>query len=69
MAIGAIMKNKNIIQLPRYDLDKNKNFENKNELLSDIISKAHYHIRIKNRKNRLIDLDYFKAFTEILYKQ
>ena len=62
------MKNKNIIQLPRYDLDKNINFKNKDELLSDIISKEHYHIRIKNPKNRLIDIDLFKTFTEILYK-
>ncbi len=69
VAIGDLMKNKNIIQLPRYDLIKNINFENKKELLSDIISKEHYHIRIKNRKDRLIDLDLVKNFTEILYNQ
>lgn len=67
VAIGNLMKNKKIISLPRYDLDKNINFENKKDLLNNIISNNHYHIRIKNPKNRLIDLDYFKTFTKILY--
>ena len=67
VAIGDLMKDKKRIILNRYDLDKNINYDNKNELLKYIISNNHYHIRIKNPQNRLIDLEYFKTFTEILY--
>ena len=67
VAIGDLMKDKKRIILNRYDLDKNINYDNKNELLKSIISNNDYHIRIKNPQNRLIDLEYFKSFTEILY--
>ena len=66
VAIGDLMRDKNKTGLNRYDLVNNINYDNKNELLKYILSNNHYHIRIKN-KNRLIDLEYMKIFTEILY--
>ena len=67
VAVGDLMKNKPHILLKRFDLDKNKNIENKQQLLNDIINHNHYHIRIKNPIDRLIDLEYFNIFTKILY--
>jgi len=67
VAIGDLMRDKKRTILNRYDLDKNINYDNKNELLNTIISNNYYHIRIKNPNERFIDLDYFKIFTEILY--
>lgn len=68
ISIGFLMKEKKKTKLNRYDLVNNINHNNKKELLNYIITNNHYHIRIKNSKNRLIDLEYFKEFTEILYK-
>ena len=68
VSIGYLMKEKKKTKLNRYDLVNDINYDNKKELLNILISNDHYHIRIKNSKNRLIDLEYFKEFTEILYK-
>lgn len=67
VSIGYLMKDKKKTKLNRYQLVNNINYDNKKELLNYIITNNDYHIRIKNR-NRLIDLEYFKEFTEILYK-
>lgn len=56
------------IKLHRFDLTNNLLSKDKKQLLEDIIKNNHYHIRIKNEKNRmLIDMDYMNAFTNQLY--
>jgi len=67
VSIGYLMKEKKKTKLNRYGLVNNINYYNKKKLLNYIITNNGYHIRIKN-SNRLIDLEYFKEFTEILYK-
>ena len=56
------------IKLHRFDLTNDLLSKDKKQLLEDIIKNNHYHIRIKNEKNRmLIDMDYMNAFTNQLY--
>ena len=64
VSIGNFLYKKNIklIKLNRFDILRNKRY-----LFKNIINN-HYHIRIKNIKNRNNDLIYFKHLTNILYK-
>ena len=57
--------------LPRFNITDNKSIKNnqKQILLQNIIKNNNYHIRIKNTKNRMIDIDYIKYFTNQLYKK
>tara|TARA_B100000401_G_scaffold438442_1_gene387169 strand:+ start:12988 stop:13710 length:723 start_codon:yes stop_codon:yes gene_type:complete len=52
----------------RHCINKDINIKNKEALLKDIIDKGIYHIRIKNCKNRQLDVDYMTEFTNFLYK-
>ena len=54
--------------MPRYDLIANINVENKKQLIQQIVNSNHYHIRIKNGRNRNLDIEYFKSFYDLLYK-
>jgi len=67
VAISRILKNVPRTKLPRFDLVYDIDIRDKYKLLKDIIHKGMYHIRIKNSKNRQLDIDYVKSFTKILY--
>jgi len=74
VSIGMLLSTNKSIKfkpLPRFNITDNKSIKNnqKQILLQNIIKNNHYHIRIKNPKNRLIDLDYMKYFTNHLYKK
>lgn len=64
VCIGEILQNKKKIHLTRYDIDKDKNIDDKLNLLEEIRNKNFYHIRIKNI-NRNLDIEYFKEFVKI----
>lgn len=64
---SIILKDVPRTKMSRFDLVHNKNIKDKNKLLRDIIQKGIFHIRIKNKKNRQLDIDYVKCFTNILY--
>jgi hypothetical protein len=67
VSIGKILGEKKKILLKRYDITNDINVIDKEKLLNNIILDGHYHIRIKNVKNRNLDVDYMKSFTKILY--
>jgi len=73
VSIGMLLSINKLIKfkpLPRFNIINNQKRTNnqKQILLQNIIKNNHYHIRIKNPKDRLIDIDYMKFFTEKLYK-
>lgn len=68
VAISNILKQYEKKNMPRYDLIANINVENKKQLIQQIVNSNHYHIRIKNGRNRNLDIEYFKSFYDLLYK-
>lgn len=68
VAISILLKQYDKKYMPRYDITTNKDIENKKLLIYQIINDNHYHIRIKNERNRNLDIKYFKCFYDILYK-
>jgi hypothetical protein len=67
VVIGGLMASRNKKYSPRYNIINNENIEDKRELLENIISSGHYHIRIKNQQDRNLDIEYMTEFTNILY--
>ena len=68
LAISILLIDKNKICLDRFDIINDINIDDKYKYLHDIISQNHYHIRIKNERDRSLDMVYMKEFTDILYK-
>lgn len=68
VAISMVLKQYDKKCMPRYALTSNKDIENKELLIHQIIKNNHYHIRIKNARNRNLDIEYFKCFYDVLYK-
>lgn len=68
VAIGLLLQDKLFTRLNRYDIINNINIIDKNTLLDTIIKEDYYHIRIKNEKNRNLDIEYMIDFTKKLYK-
>ena len=65
VVISIVLKDVPRTNMPRFNL--NKNIKDKSICLRDIIQKGMYQIRIKNSKNRQLDIDYVKYFTNTLY--
>ena len=68
VSIGLLFKDSSLKACPRFDIINNVNISNKKKLLQNIISKDMYHIRIKNSKDRNLDILYIREFTDYLYK-
>ena len=68
VSIGLLFKDSSLKPCPRVDIINNVNISNKKKLLQNIISKDMYHIRIKNSKDRNLDILYIREFTDYLYK-
>lgn len=67
VAISRILKYVPRTKLPRFDLVNDIDIKDKDKLLIYISQKGMYHIRIKNSKNRQLDIDYVQSFTKNLY--
>jgi len=67
VAVCKLMENRIFTSLPRYSIEDNVNIIDKEELLAKIIQDNHYHIRIKNTKDRYLDIEYIRAFANMLY--
>lgn len=66
LAVGMIL-GKYAFPLKRFDLTSYIEFNKKRRILKKAINDGHFHIRIKNRRNRKTDLNYMRMFTHILY--
>lgn len=67
VSLGILMQNKKKTPMRRYDIIKNIDNRNKVSLIQNIKLSGHYHIRIKNQKNRNLDVIYMQEFTNFLY--
>jgi hypothetical protein len=67
VAIGKLLFKIKKCKIPRFDIINNIDNPNKIELLYNIIKNNHYHIRIKNVNNRLLDVKYLSEFSSLLY--
>ena len=68
VAIGLLFNDSTLKACPRFDIIHNVNISNKKIMLQNIINKGMYHIRIKNSKDRNLDILYIREFTDYLYK-
>ena len=68
VAISIVLKQYDRKCMPRYPITSDKDIENKELLIHQIIKNNHYHIRIKNERNRNLYIKYFKCFYDLLYK-
>lgn len=67
VAIGLLFSKTDMTPLNRVDLVYNRDYADKNLLLNNIIDLNHYHIRLKNKNNESLDIQYATAFTKMLY--
>ena len=67
VAIGKLMEDKKKTSLDRFDITNDINNYTYLQDIQDIISQNHYHIRIKNERDKNMDIVYMKEFTDILY--
>ena len=61
------MEDKKKTSLDRFDITNDINNYTYLQDIQDIISQNHYHIRIKNERDKNMDIVYMKEFTDILY--
>tara|TARA_B110000261_G_scaffold6626_1_gene6772 strand:- start:117 stop:1691 length:1575 start_codon:yes stop_codon:yes gene_type:complete len=64
--VSLILKDIPRTELPRFDLMYHNVIPDK-KLMLNIISKTHYHIRLRNDNDRNFDVEHMRFFTEIMY--
>ena len=64
--VSLIFKDIPRTELPRFDLMYHNVIPDKKQMLN-IISKTHYHIRLRNDNDRNFDVEHMRFFTEIMY--